>query len=245
MMSGPIRVQNPMVLKTLRANGACVVLVMLLAGCGTGPSSEVRRFNQMGLDYYHRGDYTAAITAFSASREQDRETPEPGYYIGRCYLALADKNFREDNLVTAVRYCDQAIHQFTAAYEAFPGYANALQGKAEALRRKGQQQAALELAEWAATTAGPNARLLIFQAREQAQHGDVDKALVILQQAVDMQPDSPAIHAELGRFYARFGNRPAAVASLKKALELDPRAPGVAMTLASMGESDRVPVLPD
>jgi len=215
---------------------AASLTVLLLAGCH-GPSAEVRELNRRGLEHYRAGRHFEAIATFEMAREKDRETPEPGYYIGRAYLALADQHFRDDNLVTAVRYCDRAIRAFTDAYEGFPGYTRALQGKADALKRKGQHEAALALADWAGRNCGPQANKVIFQAREHAQHGDVDKAADLLHQAVRLEPKNPATHAELGRFYARFGNRPAAIASLREAYRLDPRAPGVEKTLASMHES--------
>lgn len=216
-----------------RSGRVLIFLPMVLAGCG-GPSGEVRELNRRGLEHYRRAEYPDAISVFEKARESDRETPEPAYYIGCCYLRMADQKFREDSLVTAVRLCDNAIRAFTAADEAFPGYTHALQGKSEALKRKGHHQAALELADWAASHCGPSAKKHIFRAREYAQHGDVDKALTILQEAVRLEPDNAAAHAELGRFYARFDKRDAAMLSLQKALELDPKAPGVEALIESL-----------
>src|SRR5262249_37892657 len=139
----------------------CIGSSLLAAGCA-GPSPEVRHYNAIGLQRYEDKQYYDAIGAFQVAREHDRETPEPSYYMGLCYLALADQNFNDDNLVTAVRYCDRAIAQFTDAYSAFPGYTKALQGKADALKRKGQYEAAINLADWAVATCGPRANLLIF-----------------------------------------------------------------------------------
>ena len=54
------------------------------------------------------------------------------------------------------------------------------------------------------------------------------------QHKTQVEPDNAAAHAERGRFYARYGNRTAAIDSLHRALELDPNAPGVELTLESL-----------
>lgn len=236
-MSGRVDEPRGIFRRTVRRMGlAALLLPVFLGACG-GPSDEVHRFNQMGLEHYQSGRYYDALAMFERAREEDRETPEPAYYIGCCYLKLADQKFREDSLVSGVRYCDTALKAFTAAYEAFPGYTNALAGKTEALKRKGEGEAALALADWAASACGPRAKMHIFRAREYAQHGDVDKALAIFQEAVRVEPRNPATHVELGRFYARFDKRAEAMSSLKRAYELDPNAPGVEAALASLESS--------
>jgi len=211
-----------------------MMVTAISAGCDAPQRMDPRASERRGAQLYNEGRYLDAIAAFKAARENNREWPELECYIGRCYLGLADQRFHEDALVAAVRYCDQAIFAFDHAYGAFPGYVNAMDGKAEALKRKGLHQAALELADWAAANCGPRARPLIFQAREYAQNGDVDQALNILKDAVEHEPNNAAAHAELGRFYARYGKRDLAIQSLRRAYDLNPNAPGVRATLEAM-----------
>src|SRR5262249_43248552 len=116
----------------------------------------------------------AAISQFENARKVDPELPEPAYYIGRCYLRMAEQKMREDNLVAGMRLCDHAASEFERAYNAFPGYTKAIQGKSEALKLRGRQAAVLELAAWASAHATPRAKMLILEAHELAQAGDLD-----------------------------------------------------------------------
>lgn len=211
---------------------ACLLCGML-AGCG--PSDEVRQFNRMGLEHYHAGRYWEAIGMFESARKLDRERPEASYYIGRCYLALAEQKYKEDNDIGAMRFCDRAAAAFEASYNAFPGYTDAIQGKAEALRLRGRHAAAVELAAWASAHAGPRAKMLILEARERSKAGDLDHALRCLKQAVAIESDNAATHAELGRFYLRCGNRAEAITALQKAYSLNPGTPEVVTALAELG----------
>lgn len=204
----------------------------IVAGCG--PSDEIRRWNQSGLEQYGLGDYYAAIGQFENARKLDPERPEASFYIGRCYMRLAEQKMREDNLVAGMRFCDRAASEFERSYRAFPGYSQALQGQREALKLRGRQQAAVDIAAWASAHATPRAKMLILESRELSQTGDLDRALRQLKTAVALEPDNAAAHAELGRFYLRCGNDREAVAALRRAYDLDPGAPGVVSALAQL-----------
>ncbi len=217
-------------LQILGLNG--LAFLLLVAGCG--PSAEVRECNRIGLEQYNNGDYYAAIGQFENARKLDRETPEPSYYLGRCYLRMAEQKMREDNLVAGMRFCDHAAADFERAYSAYPGYTKAIQGKGEAMKLRGRGQVALELAAWASATAAPKAKMLILEAHELAQQGDLDRSLRKLKEAVAVEPDNAATHAELGRFYLRCGNDGPAVTELQKAYRLDPGAPGVVSALSEL-----------
>lgn len=203
-----------------------------LGGCG--PSAAVREYNRVGLEQYNKGDYYAAIGQFENARKLDRETPEPSYYLGRCYLRMAEQKMREDNLVAGMRFCDRAASEFERAYSAYPGYTKALQGKGEAMKLRGRGQVALELAAWASAMAAPKAKMLILEAHELAQQGDLDRSLRKLKEAVAVEPENAATHAELGRFYLRCGNDREAALELRQAYRLDPGAPGVVSALSEL-----------
>lgn len=208
-------------------------VLVALNGCGN-PRPDPGRAERLGRQYYGEGRYMDAIAMFETVREFNREAPEPALYIGRCYMALSEEQFRQDNLIGAIRYCDRAILAFTMAHEAFPGFYQAIEAKAEALKRKGQHESALALAEWAAQACGPRAKFLILQAREYADRGEADEAVAILRKAAEVEPNNAAPHAELGRMYARFGKRSEAIQALQRAYELNPDAPGVEATLAAL-----------
>jgi tetratricopeptide (TPR) repeat protein len=209
-------------------------LSALLPGCGKPRGSYETVFEE-GLREYDSKDYNSAVAMFKAAAEMDRERPEPSYYTGLCYVAMAGQFFREDNLHAALRYCDRAIVTFDAAIGAFPGYSRAIQAKADALKLKGLNSAALEIANWAAAYVGPQAKMLILKARQYAQSGDIDQAQLTFKQAVSVEPKNAAAHAELGLFFMRCGNEREAIRSLQKAYQLDPAAPGVVSALARLG----------
>ena len=195
---------------------------------------EIMRDAVAEYDAHH---YPEALGMFKHAEEVDRERPEPTYYRGLCYLGMADQQFRSDNLPAALRQCDAAIASFDASVGAFPGYSNAVQAKADALKLKGKHAAALDIANWAAQNCGPQAKMLILKGRQYAQAGDLDQAQLAFKQATTVEPKNAAAFAEMGLFYMRCGNDREAINSLKRAYELDPGAPGVVAALARLGAS--------
>lgn len=209
------------------------MLLALLAGCG--PSAEIVELNKKGLSAYDRQDYVEAMACFKHAAELDRERPEAQLYMGYCYLAIAERKFREDDRPGALRECDRAIATFDGAIGAFPGYSRAVQAKADAAKLRGKHAAAIEVADWAARNAGPQSNMHILKGREHAKMGDLDLAELSFKKATAIEPDNAAAHAELGLFYMRCGNAAAAEKALRRANELDPTAPGVLAALAQVG----------
>lgn len=214
----------------------CALAVLAGAGCGR-PTSGYDELMTEGLSEYENQRYAEAIAMFKNAAEADRERPEPSYYTGLAFLKMADKQFREDDLPGALRYCDRALSTFDAAVGAFPGYSRAQQAKADALVLKGKHKDALEVATWAASYVGPQAKMHIFKARQFAQAGEIDKAELYFKQAVSVEPENPAAYAELGLFYMRCGNDAEAVKALQKAHAMRPGSPGVVAALARLGAS--------
>jgi tetratricopeptide (TPR) repeat protein len=210
----------------------------LFGGCGK-PTPSFEELIRDGLSEYDGGQFAEAIAMFKHAAEADHERPEPAYYTGLCYMAMADRQFREDDLPGALRYCDRAVGAFDAAVSAFPGYSRAVQAKADALTLKGHSMAALEVANWAAAYVGPQAKMLILKGRQYAQAGDIDNAHLAFKQAVSVEEKNPAAHAELGLFYMRCGNKTKAIESLQRAYDLDPGSPTVVAALAKLGASPR------
>lgn len=202
------------------------------AGCPEPTFDEMIR---EGESERQSGNYAEALGMFNMAAEKDGERPEPSYLIGRCYMAMADKQFREDDLIGALRYCDRAIASFDKAISAFPGYSKAVQGKADALKLRGKHQAAYEIAKWVAAQSGYEAKKLIVEAQQYSSSGDLDNAQLALQKAVAVEENNAIAHAELGRFYLRLGNREKAIESLRRAYELNPGIPGVFEALLDLG----------
>lgn len=215
--------------------------ILLAPGCGK-PRATFDEIMREGVAEYEARNYREALGVFKHAQEVDRERPEPTYYTGLCYLGMADRQFKDDNLPAALRQCDAAIGAFDASVGAFPGYSQAVQAKADALKLKGKHAAALDIANWAARNCGPQAKMLILKGRQYAQAGDLDQAQLAFKQATTVEPHNAAAQAELGLFFMRCGNDGEAVKSLQKAYELDPGAPGVVAALARLNASpDRFP----
>lgn len=216
------------------------LLLPILGGC-VAPEASFNELIAEGQQEFEGGRYAAAVAMFKDATRGDPERPEPAYHIGRCYLAMADREFYENDLPGALGYCDRAIASFDQAIAAFPGYSLAVQGKADALRLRGRQRAALDIADWVAAQSGFSASKLILKAREYADVGDVDKAQLTYIQAAAVDPENARAHAALGLFYLRLNNKRGAVKSLKRAYELNPGAPGVFTALIELGETPDYP----
>jgi len=216
---------------------ACGGLCLFLGfsgGCGP-PKPSYDELMKDGRREYDNRQYIAAVAMFQQAADRDPERPEPAYCEGLCYMAISKEMFRDNDLPSALRYCDRAVARFDSAISAFPGYTNAVQGKADALKLKGKHAAAQEIATWAAAQSVFVPNMMKLKAREYGKGGDMDKAQLTFEQATALDPDNAAMFAELGLFYMRCGNDPEAIKCLKRAYELNPRAPGVVAALAHLG----------
>lgn len=216
------------------------LVIWTVVGC-TDPQPSYDEVLEEGLREYEAGRYADAVAMFKMAAAKDAERPEPSYQLGRCYLAMADQQFVENDLPGALRKCDRAISAFDKAISAFPGYSRAVQGKADALKLKGQQIAAFEIANWVAAQSAFEAKKLILGARQYADAGDLDSAQLSYIKAAAVEPDNARAHAELGLFYLRLDNKPEAIRSLRRAYELNPGAPGVFTTLMRLGATPAYP----
>lgn len=222
-----------------------IFIVVGLAVCVfNGCSDPKPTFNEVmdeGLREYEAGRFAEAVAMFKMAAEKDPEVSEPSYQLGRCYLAMANQQFSENDIAGALRKCDRAIAAFDKAIAAFPGYSRAVTGKADALKLKGQHLAAFEIARWVAAQSGFRAKKLILEARQYADSGDLDNAQLAYKKATAVEPNNARAHAELGLFYLRLNNEPRAITHLQRAYELNPGAPGVFATLMRLGATPAYP----
>jgi len=241
--AGAIRDDNDMRGRLLAqlSLGTLLLVLWTLGGCGDPLPTYDEAFSD-GVRELEAGRPVEAVAMFKMAAVSDPERPEPSYEMGRCYLAMADKQFVEGDVPGALRYCDRAIASYDKAIAAFPGYSRAVTGKADALKLRGKHRAALDIANWVAAQSGYQAKKLILKARQYADQGDLDNAQLAYKQAATVEPDNAMAHAELGLFYMRMNNKPEAIRSLTRAYKLDPGAPGVFAALIELGA---VPKYPD
>ena len=222
-------------------SGGFAAALLIIAGLGLGcqPQPSYDELIKEGLNEHIAGRQFDAIAMFEKAAAFDRERPEPSYYLGRCYMALAIEQYKREDVAGGMRYCDRAIFYFDKAVGAFPGFTRAIQGKADALKLKGQNDAAIEVAKWAAKVSGPQAKKLILKGHLLARNGDWDGAQLAFQQAVSVEPDNAAAHAELGFFYLRCNNEVEAIRALRRAYALNPEAPEVERSLRQLNALPR------
>lgn len=155
--------------------------------------------------------------------------------LGTCSILLAREKFDRQEHAAALREVDQAIDYYSQALEVHPGHQPSLKGKNVALELKGQFDAALKHAEWAAEFVGPAARQYIFLAREREERGDEDGALLAYKQAVAVESDSVEAHVAFAIFLLKHDHEAEAVHHLQNAYRLNPTDEWVMDELASRG----------
>jgi tetratricopeptide (TPR) repeat protein len=198
---------------------ASVAGLLVAAGC-----NEVHpqiRYKD-GLEAYNRGDLTAAMADFQSAYKGQPGDPNTCYWLGRCYLDLSREEAADNSAVAAMTFADKAVFYFDSAIQHAPSHMLAIDGKAEALRLKGDYAKANETAQEVGSQLSPTANVLITKARAYAAGGDMDMALLTYRQAVAAEPTNPAALEAYGRALLVAGDRDKAVEYLQKAYEIKP-----------------------
>lgn len=175
----------------------------------------------VGWRFLQTGDLRNAERAFTSAAER-----APSLYPARAGAGYVD---------LARRAYEAALADFTAALVQAPRYAPALAGRGQALlglKRDDEALAAFEAALAADSSLidvrrrrdvlrFKGAQEAIEGARAAAKSGRLDDARAAYQRALEASPDSPLLHRELGILERRRGDSQAALAELRKAVELD------------------------
>lgn len=204
----------------------------LTTGCGP----DFRQLRREGQRALHQKNYAVARDHFDRAYRIWPEDARNLHDLGKVSFALAERLKARGNEPAAMREIDRAVQYYSRAIEAHPGMRSALAGKNAALELKGQYDAAMRGAEWAATFVGPSAREQIFLASEFEERGDYDGALLRYRQGVAMEPKNAEAHAALGRFLHRHGKTQMAVVHLNQSYELNPLDASVASLLVELGQ---------
>jgi len=176
----------------------------------------------LGWRYLQSGDLGSAEREFAAALAQ---TPE--LYPARAasgYVAFARKEY------------GQALAAFDAVAQAAPTYLPGLIGRGQALLALDREAAALEALEAALAVDGSLADVrrrvdvlrfrrlegVIEAARTAAKAGRLDEAEQGYAQAVAASPESAFLHRERAQVARRRGDAALALASLRRAADLDP-----------------------
>lgn len=209
-------------------------LILGLA-CATGCAPKFEHYRERGTRLLAQQRYAAARGPLEAAHEMVPEHADNLCDLAGCHIGLARDYLARDDQRAAGREIDKAINYYNRAIKSYPGYARALNGKNAALELRGSYNEALATAEWASRVVGPSARQQLFLARELAERGDADRALLAFRQAVAMEPDNPAAHWAIGTFYLDLGRRDEGIQHLQQAYRLDPGQAYVASELRRLG----------
>jgi len=207
------------------------LFVAPLAGCGPDYRSLRRQGQKAMID----GAHGSARVFYLQAEELRPRRAENLHDLGACSVTLARQKFEQGNRAAALRELDEAIGYYNQAIDAHPGHTAAIEGKNIALKLKGQMDAALATAEWAAEFVGPSARQYIFLAENLEERDDIDGAFLRYRQAVAVEPRNFDAHKRFAEFLLRHGNEEAAVFHLQTAYRINPLDEWVADELARRG----------
>lgn len=200
---------------------------------GCGPSFNLYRTR--GIELLQQGRFAAAKGLFLEAHAMVPENVENLCDLAHCHMGIGrDYMLREDRRA-ASREFDWAITYYRRAQQSFPGHQRAIAGLNDALEHRGKYAEALETAEWASKVVGPSIRQQLFLAKEYAERGDADKALLTYKQAVAMEPANPTPYWALGLFYIEIGRLDDGIAKIQQAYRLDPAQTAIADHLRRLG----------
>lgn len=197
---------------------AAVLSMLPLVGCG--PSYRTLRHE--GMSTMATGSYGSAKWFFLQADQKKPRQVDNLYDLATCYLMLAKDDFQQQYYAAAMRDVNNAIDFFGRAIDAHPGHQPAIEGKSMALELKGQFDAALANAEWAAEFVGPAAAQFLFLAKGLEARGQLDDAFLRYRQAVAVEPKNVEAHLAFARFLLKGDNEAAAVHHLQEAYLIDP-----------------------
>jgi len=206
------------IFRTLLSCVLAATVLMPLVGCSQNYRSLRRQGQKAMLDEA----YGAARVFFLQAEDKRPRRADNLHDLGACSVMLARQRFQEGNRAAAMRELDDAINYYSQAIDAHPGHLAALEGKAIALKLKGQFDQALKTAEWAAEFVGPSARQYMFLAENLEERGQIDDAFLRYRQAVAVEPRNFEAHKAFAAFLQRHGNEEAAVFHLQMAYRLNP-----------------------
>jgi tetratricopeptide (TPR) repeat protein len=197
---------------------AMVLGAALLAA--TGCEDQAVRFNQMGLECYHAGDYTKARAAFEEAIAINPDVGEYYFNRGACEQSLG--------------HYDMAVHNYEMAVRLSPSIVQAFQNEAQCYLDQQNPEKAQEVL-LAGTLANPyTAEAFINVANFFLSRGDQAGARLWFAKAIAADPDNPRGHREYGLFLARTGDRQKAIEELRRSLNLAPAQPDVSARLSEM-----------
>ncbi len=222
-----------------RIGGLLLFMAVLVGGCSGKASYQQLRME--GQQAVLNGSYGAGRNFFDqCEHRRPRKDADNLHDLGACSVMVSKQKFSERNYAAAMRELDAATAYYTWAVDTNPGHQASIEGKSIALELKGQYDAALKNAEWAAEFVGPSARQYIWLGREMEKRRDLEGAMLRYRQAVAMEPKNAVAYATMADFLLRVDNKEAAIEYLESAYRLNPKDQWVVDKLTQLGQSSRM-----
>jgi Flp pilus assembly protein TadD len=212
----------------LRATVYCLVG---FAGCSSPSQELVRDYNQDGVHLFQTGDYKAALESFQAAQKLAPEDGALYYNIGECYDHLGQSTLAE--------------RSYTECIQRAPDHVECRHALASLLVRTGRRdEAERQIHAWLAREP-QRAAAYAEDGWLWLQAGDLPRARVRLQQALELDPHEPRALIELARVYEVMHRPDRAVALYERVLERDPTHPEVVKRLNLLRSQGAGPPQPD
>jgi len=203
---------------------------------------KARGYNGPGLAYLDKGQYEAAVRAFTTAvsiyptyGSALNNLGSAWYHLGSLDRAVeaqtkaigAQPNnavFRDGRGVslTAMGAYDRAVEDFTKAIALDPAYAKAYHNLGAVYHREGRYLQAIEEYTHAISLAPDNDVFFTNRGLAYAQSGETGRALEDYSHALDLNPKAVYAYSGRGEVYGRLHQYDEAVADFTRALSLDP-----------------------
>jgi tetratricopeptide (TPR) repeat protein len=189
-------------------NTSLLVLIASLCGCSGDPQKEKQKYLASGLGYTKKGQYDAAIVQFRNALRQDPRSVDTLNHLAEAYVANRQPREAYAALMEAT-----AIDPNRNDVRLNLGRLYLSAGDF----KKAEEQASLIVQQDANNAAAE--QILGASLTGQQQN---DKAIQVLQKAVQLSPSDASSFVNLGVSFARAGNRAEAEANFQKAIAVDP-----------------------
>ncbi len=192
----------------MRRIGWLLGLILAITGCATTSQERVRDYADDGIHLFQRGDYRSARDSFQAALALKPDDPTLLYNIGECYDRAGDT-------VNAERvYAECLLHA--------ANHADCRHALASLLVRVGRRPDAERMVQdWLAR----EPKLAAAYAEDGwlwHQAGDLPRAQVRLQQALELDPRDPRALVEMARVYEALHRPDRALALYERVLASNP-----------------------
>jgi Tfp pilus assembly protein PilF len=202
-------------------------LAWAVAGCAAPELQErVRDYNDDGVFLYRRGAYDQARLTFEAALKMKPDDPNLLYNLGECHARLG--------------HVDQAERFFQDCLKQESNHVDCRHALAVLYYDKGDRPAAVRMvAEWKTRQPDKSAPCT-EDGYLWHRYGDLPQAVVVLEHALELDPNDVRALAELASVYEDMHRADRAVVLYEQALRIKPHQPDIEERLKQLQADPKV-----